>query len=60
MTLKGNKVVSKYKLFISRTLRGYMQVIYIIMTLAIRLTSWQLIPVFKTKINTQLWYAKSK
>lgn len=52
MTLKGNKVISKYKLFISRTLRGYMQVIYTIMTLAIRLTSWQLIPVFKTKINT--------
>lgn len=60
MTLKGNKVISKYKLFISRTLRGYMQVIYIIMTLSIRLTSWQLILVFKTKINTQLWYAKSK
>lgn len=58
MTLKRKKAF-KYKLFISQTLRVYIQVIYIIM-LAIRLTSWQLIPAFKNKINSQLCYAKSK
>lgn len=58
MTLKRKKAF-KYKLFISQTLRVYIQVIYII-KLAIRFTSWQLIPAFKSKINSQLGHAKSK
>lgn len=58
MTLKRKKAF-KNKLFISQTLRVYIQVIYTII-LAIRLTTWQLIPVFKNKINSQLWYAISK
>lgn len=58
MTLKRKKEF-KYKLFISQTLGVYIQVIYIII-LAIRLTSWQLVPAFKNNINSQLCYAKSK
>lgn len=54
--LNRKKVLDKYKVLISQILKVCMQVIYL-GTLAIRLTNWQLILVFK---NTLSCYNKCK